>query len=140
MRFWLFPLNIRVKQRLSTIDFRCRGNFVNIQSSVIKCVMAAVAKRQWAAIAQQLFRNFNTLNIFLVNFEKAFASPFDENPLRDHAVEADVEHGIVNQSLIRHGQFAIVFPAVGRQVEKGPGIDRGLPGLECDFHECPFIA
>jgi len=100
--------------------------------------MAAVAKRQGAALAQQFFRNFNRLNIFLINFKKAFAAPFDEYRLRDKALETDVEHGIVNQPLIRYGQFAIVFPAVGRQVEKRPGIDRGFTGLECDFHECPF--
>lgn len=102
--------------------------------------MASVAKRQCAALAQQLFRNFNTLNIFLVNFEKAFAAPFNEDRLRDKALETDVEHGIVKQPPIRHGQFAIVFSAVGRQIEKRPCIDRSFTGLECDFHECLSIA
>ena len=102
--------------------------------------MAAVAKRQSAALAQQLFRNIETLNIFLINFEIALAAPFDENCLRDKALETDVEHGIVKKSLVRHGQFAIVFTAVGRQVEKRPSIDRSFAGLECDFHEYLSIA
>jgi hypothetical protein len=58
---------------LSTSD--CRGNFVNIHSSEVKSVMAAVEKRQSAALAQQLFRNFNTLNIFTYEFRESLRCP-----------------------------------------------------------------
>jgi hypothetical protein len=110
------------------------GNFVNIHGPVIKYVMAAVAKRQRAALAQQCFRNFNVSNIFFVDIEIAFAAPFDEDRLRDEALDRDVEHGIVDQPMIGYSQLAIVFSAVGWPVDKKPGIDRGFARFECDFH------
>jgi hypothetical protein len=118
----------------------CGDHLVNVHSAIVEGMAAAVSEREGTALAQELFYDVHVANIALIDLEVAQLAPFDEEGFGEDASEAGVKKCIVEEAAIGHGEFAVVFAAVFRDVEERPRVDLAFSRLQRYVHsEAPSV-